>query len=106
MPVEDKEEEKKCGCGECHHEPYDLLDANKAWAAEEMRRDPEFFSRLTAIQKPDYLWIGCSDSRVPANQIIGLKPGEVFVHRNIANLLLHTDLNANSVLQVSIFRRL
>lgn len=95
------EEEKKCNCGECQHEPFDLLAANKAWAAENLRTDPEFFSRLTAVQKPDYLWIGCADSRVPANHIIGRKPGEIFVHRNVANLLLHMDLNALSVLQVS-----
>lgn len=67
-----------------------------------MRDDPEFFSRLTVQQAPKYLWIGCSDSRVPANQIIGLPPGEVFVHRNVANLVVHTDLNCLSVLQYAV----
>jgi carbonic anhydrase len=79
-----------------------LFDNNMAWAEEISRKDPDFFSRLSEQQTPEYLWIGCSDSRVPANQIIGLKPGEVFVHRNIANVVVHTDLNCLSVLQYAV----
>lgn len=80
----------------------DLLANNRRWAASTVRDDPEFFQRLASQQAPRYLWIGCSDSRVPANQIIGLPPGEVFVHRNVANLVVHTDLNCLSVLQYAI----
>ena len=76
-----------------------LLAKNRAWADEIKSRDPEFFRNLSGIQTPDYLWIGCSDSRVPANQITGLKPGEVFVHRNVANVVVHTDLNCLAVMQ-------
>ncbi|HMM76853.1 MAG TPA: carbonate dehydratase [Gammaproteobacteria bacterium] len=79
-----------------------LFDNNRRWAADKLAEDPEFFSRLTAQQAPDYLWIGCSDSRVPANEIIGLAPGEVFVHRNVANLVLHSDMNCLSVLQYAV----
>jgi carbonic anhydrase len=79
-----------------------LFDANARWAAETIADDPEFFSGLAALQTPEYLWIGCSDSRVPANQITGLKPGEVFVHRNVANVVVHTDLNCLSVVQYAI----
>jgi carbonic anhydrase len=79
-----------------------LLLENKAWAAEKVQDDPEFFSRLSHLQTPEFLWIGCSDSRVPANEIIGLLPGEVFVHRNIANVVVHTDLNCLSVLQFAV----
>ncbi|MBI4998337.1 MAG: carbonate dehydratase [Rhodocyclales bacterium] len=79
-----------------------LFDANRRWAADAVSADPEFFSRLGAIQAPQYLWIGCSDSRVPANQITGLKPGEVFVHRNVGNVVVHTDLNCLSVLQYAV----
>lgn len=79
-----------------------LLDENKKWAAEQVKIDPEFFSRLEALQSPEFLWIGCSDSRVPANQITNTKPGEVFVHRNIANLVVPNDLNMLSVLQYSV----
>lgn len=79
-----------------------LLDANKKWAKSMTDKDPEFFSRLANQQKPKYLWIGCSDSRVPANQILGLSPGEVFVHRNIANMVVNTDLNILSVLQFAV----
>jgi carbonic anhydrase len=79
-----------------------LLLENKAWATEEVREDPDFFKRLTEIQKPEFLWIGCSDSRVPADKITGTQPGEIFVHRNIANLVVHTDLNLLSVLQYSV----
>ena len=79
-----------------------LFENNRAWAAETTRQDPEFFQRLAAQQSPHYLWIGCSDSRVPANQIVGLVPGEMFVHRNIANLVLHTDLNCLSAIQFAV----
>ncbi len=80
----------------------ELLENNRAWAAKVCREDPEFFASLSRQQNPDYLWIGCSDSRVPANQIISLPPGEVFVHRNVANLVHHNDLNALSVLQYAV----
>ncbi len=79
-----------------------LVANNRRWAEEATRTDPEFFRRLVAQQAPKYLWIGCSDSRVPANQITGLPPGEVFVHRNVANLVVHTDLNCLSVLQYAV----
>ena len=79
-----------------------LLDSNRAWANEMLAHDQQFFSRLEHQQSPQYLWIGCSDSRVPANQIIGLAPGEVFVHRNIANVVVHTDLNCLSVIQFAV----
>ncbi len=76
-----------------------LLANNRAWAEEMVRRQPDFFVRLARQQAPEYLWIGCSDSRVPANQIVGLVPGEMFVHRNVANVVVHTDLNCLSALQ-------
>jgi len=79
-----------------------LLLENKAWAAEKVQDDPDFFNRLINIQTPEFLWIGCSDSRVPANEITGTQPGEVFVHRNIANMVVHTDLNLLSVLQYAV----
>lgn len=79
-----------------------LFDFNKAWAQQMRQVDPEYFERLSHLQSPEYLWIGCSDSRVPANQIVGLLPGEVFVHRNIANVVVHTDLNCLSVIQFAI----
>ena len=79
-----------------------LLANNRQWAAEVVQRDPDFFERLSHRQAPKYLWIGCSDSRVPANQIIGLVPGDVFVHRNVANLVVHTDLNCLSVIQYAV----
>lgn len=79
-----------------------LFENNRRWAAEQLDRDPDFFNKLTGIQKPGYLWIGCSDSRVPANEITGLQPGEVFVHRNIANVVVHADLNCLSVLQFAV----
>jgi len=79
-----------------------LLDSNFAWAESIKKNDPEFFTRLSKQQAPEYLWIGCSDSRVPANQIINLQPGEVFVHRNIANVVVHTDLNCLSVIQYAV----
>jgi carbonic anhydrase len=79
-----------------------LFDANLAWASAIKEKDPEFFTRLSKLQSPEYLWIGCSDSRVPANQITNLQPGEVFVHRNIANVVVHTDLNCLSVIQFAV----
>jgi carbonic anhydrase len=79
-----------------------LLENNAAWAAAVVDRDPTFFTRLLQQQAPAYLWIGCSDSRVPANEIVGLAPGELFVHRNVANVVVHTDLNCLSVLQYAI----
>ena len=79
-----------------------LFDNNRAWAARIREQDPDFFSKLSQQQLPGYLWIGCSDSRVPANEIVGLAPGELFVHRNIANLVVHTDLNCLSVMQFAI----
>lgn len=80
----------------------ELFAANARWAEEMRAADPDFFSGLAALQSPAYLWIGCSDSRVPANQITGLKPGQVFVHRNVANVVVHTDLNCLSVMQYAI----
>jgi len=80
----------------------ELLQRNKDWAAKVRKEDPEFFRRLSTQQAPKYLWIGCSDSRVPANQITGLAPGEVFVHRNIANVVVHTDLNCLSTIQFAV----
>jgi carbonic anhydrase len=79
-----------------------LLSNNRSWAADITREDPEFFSRLSRQQAPAYLWIGCSDSRVPANQIVGLPPGELFVHRNVANVVVHTDLNCLSTVQYAV----
>jgi carbonic anhydrase len=79
-----------------------LFDQNMAWADAIKHKDPEYFQRLSHQQAPEYLWIGCSDSRVPANQIVDLPPGEVFVHRNIANLVVHTDLNCLSVMQFAV----
>lgn len=83
---------------ELHH----LFENNRQWAEEIKKEDPRFFEKLSSQQKPEYLWIGCSDSRVPSNQIIGLMPGEVFVHRNVANIVIHTDLNCQSVLQFAV----
>lgn len=79
-----------------------LLLENKAWATEQVQNDPEFFSRLSHIQTPEFLWIGCSDSRVPADKITGTQPGEIFVHRNIANMVVHTDINLLSVLEYAV----
>ncbi|WP_158972657.1 carbonate dehydratase [Paraglaciecola sp. L3A3] len=79
-----------------------LLENNKNWSESTKEADPEFFNRLSERQKPEYLWIGCSDSRVPANQIVGLIPGDIFVHRNVANLVVHTDFNCLSVLQYAV----
>ncbi|MEO1889278.1 MAG: carbonate dehydratase [Cycloclasticus sp.] len=79
-----------------------LFQNNKDWAASILKEDPGFFHRLSKLQAPELLWIGCSDSRVPANEIINLAPGEVFVHRNIANVVVHTDLNCLSVIQFAV----
>jgi carbonic anhydrase len=79
-----------------------LFQNNAAWAARMVEHDPRFFSRLQGQQAPEFLWIGCSDSRVPANEIVGLAPGELFVHRNVANVVVHTDLNCLSVLQYAV----
>ncbi|MBA4197242.1 MAG: carbonate dehydratase [Chitinophaga sp.] len=84
------------------HSYQKLLLQNKAWASEKLHEDPDFFNRLVDIQTPEFLWVGCSDSRVPADQITGTQPGEIFVHRNVANLVLHTDLNLLSVLQYAV----
>ena len=79
-----------------------LLLENKAWATEKIAMDPDYFNRLSEIQTPEFLWIGCSDSRVPANEITGTQPGEIFVHRNIANMVIHTDINLLSVLDYAV----
>ncbi|WP_372982886.1 carbonate dehydratase [Marinobacter sediminum] len=79
-----------------------LLEKNQAWAAGIKAQDPQFFDRLSSQQAPEYLWIGCADSRVPANQIVDLMPGELFVHRNVANVVVHTDFNCLSVLQFAV----
>jgi carbonic anhydrase len=80
----------------------DLLENNRQWADAVVAKDPEFFTRLAGQQKPEFLWIGCSDSRVPANQIVGMQPGELFVHRNVANLVVHCDMNLLAVLQFAV----
>ncbi|MCB0543367.1 MAG: carbonate dehydratase [Lewinellaceae bacterium] len=80
----------------------ELLLENKAWAKEKVMEDPQFFERLVNIQRPDFLWIGCSDSRVPPNEITQTQPGEIFIHRNVANMVVHTDLNLLSVLQYAV----
>jgi carbonic anhydrase len=80
----------------------ELFENNREWAEKIRRQDPEFFAKLSRQQSPTYLWIGCADSRVPANQIVGLLPGDIFVHRNIANLVVHTDLNCLSVMQFAV----
>lgn len=79
-----------------------LLDNNRRWAEKIVERDPDFFNKLARQQSPNYLWIGCSDSRVPANQIVDLMPGDLFVHRNVANVVVHTDLNCLSVIQFAV----
>jgi carbonic anhydrase len=81
---------------------HKLLEQNKSWAASKLSADPDYFNKLVDIQKPDFLWIGCSDSRVPANEITGTLPGEIFVHRNIANLVVNTDFNMLSVLKYAV----
>ncbi len=80
----------------------DLLEKNRLWAEEKTAQDPDFFKRHVAGQQPKYLWVGCADSRVPAAQVMGLEPGEIFVHRNVANVVNHTDLNMLSVLQYAV----
>jgi carbonic anhydrase len=80
----------------------DLIDNNRQWSKDIREQDPEFFPTLAKQQAPDYLWIGCSDSRVPANEIVGLLPGELFVHRNVANMVVHTDMNLLSVMQYAV----
>ncbi|MDT8317915.1 MAG: carbonate dehydratase [bacterium] len=80
----------------------DLFESNKNWAKKIKESDPDFFTRLSKVQNPEYLWIGCSDSRVPANEIIDMMPGKLFVHRNIANIVVHTDLNCLSVIQYAV----
>src|SRR5450432_2188612 len=82
--------------------PTDLLKRNHVWADRVREQDPEFFRHLSRQQAPKYLWIGCSDSRVPANQIVDVEPGEIFVHRNVANVVVHADLNCLSVMQFAI----
>src|ERR1041385_150578 len=84
------------------HSYEKLLLENKAWAAEKTSEDPEYFERLSQLQSPEFLWIGCSDSRVPANQITGTEPGEIFVHRNVANMVVNTDVNMLSVLDFAV----
>ena len=79
-----------------------LLLENKAWAQEKLEENPDYFKKLAALQTPEYLWIGCSDSRVPANEVTGTAPGEIFVHRNIANMVVHTDINLLSVLTYAV----
>lgn len=85
-----------------NNELPELFENNRQWAEKIRRLHPDFFSKLSRQQRPEYLWIGCADSRVPANEIVGLMPGELFVHRNIANVLVHTDLNALSVVQFAV----
>lgn len=84
------------------HSYEKLLLENKAWAQEKVEEDPDFFNRLAKLQTPDFLWIGCSDSRVPANEITGTQPGEIFVHRNIANMVVNTDVNLLAVLDYAV----
>src|SRR5512138_842349 len=84
------------------HPLQPLFDNNRAWSERRRLNDPDFFTRLSQQQSPRYLWIGCADSRVPANEIVGLLPGELFVHRNVANLVVHTDLNCLSVMQFAV----
>ena len=84
------------------HSYEKLLLENKAWASEKVTDDPDYFNRLADIQKPEFLWIGCSDSRVPANEITGTQPGEIFVHRNVANLVVNTDVNLLAVLDYAV----
>src|SRR5262247_3475503 len=90
------------GSGATMHPLSQLFDNNRAWSERMRRIDADFFARLSRQQAPRYLWIGCSDSRVPANEIVDLLPGELFVHRNVANLVVHTDLNCLSVIQFAV----
>jgi len=84
------------------NELQDLLDNNERWADAIKQEDPEFFAKLARQQTPEYLWIGCSEARMPANEIVGILPGDLFVHRHVANLVLRTDLNCLSVIQYSV----
>lgn len=84
------------------HDLQELIDNNARWADAITQRDPDFFAKLARQQTPEYLWIGCSDARVPANEIVGMLPGDLFVHRNVANVVLHTDLNCLSVIQYAV----
>src|SRR5690606_10031771 len=84
------------------HDLQELIDNNARWADAINQEDPDFFAKLAKQQAPEYLWIGCSDARVPANEIVGLLPGDLFVHRNVANVVLHTDLNCLSVIQYAV----
>ncbi|MHC6227482.1 carbonate dehydratase [Pseudomonas sp. X10] len=84
------------------HDLQELIDNNARWADAITQRDPEFFAKLARQQSPEFLWIGCSDARVPANEIVGMLPGDLFVHRNVANVVLHTDLNCLSVIQYAV----
>ena len=84
------------------HPLQNLFDQNRAWSERLRRSDPDFFARLSRQQTPRYLWVGCADSRVPANEIVGLLPGELFVHRNVANVVVHSDLNCLSVMQFAV----
>jgi len=84
------------------HDLQDLIDNNERWADAITKEDPDFFAKLARQQTPEYLWIGCSDARVPANEIVGMLPGDLFVHRNVANVVLHTDLNCLSVIQYAV----
>jgi carbonic anhydrase len=97
-------EQEKNPQGGAHHDAplQHLLNNNRVWADSQVERDPDFFNRLAQQASPEYLWIGCSDSRVPANELLGLAPGDVFVHRNIANVVVHSDLNCLSVLQFAV----
>jgi carbonic anhydrase len=104
MPAPEGPESPRDPVGDPVHDLAPLLASNRAWAARMERESPGFFGRLAAQQRPRYLWIGCADSRVPANEIIGLPPGEVFVHRNVANLVVHSDLNSLSVLDFAVHR--
>src|SRR5881398_4131305 len=79
-----------------------LLNENQTWARQMVEKDPQYFDRLAQLQAPEFLWIGCSDSRVPANEITGTQPGEIFVHRNVANMVVHTDTNLYSVLDYAV----
>jgi carbonic anhydrase len=97
LDLDNWSEEENCNANLCH-----LFDYNRAWSRQMHEIDPAYFDKLAQLQSPEFLWIGCSDSRVPANQIVGLLPGEVFVHRNVANVVVHTDLNCLSVIQYAV----
>ncbi len=100
--MDDWRDDRECGEFPLVRQLPDLFDQNRRWATARVEERPDFFASLAAQQSPDYLWIGCSDSRVPANEIVGLPPGELFVHRNVANVVVYTDLNCLSVLQFAV----